>query len=409
MRREEVRPLLEAAVSSVPEPDLADAAWADGLAQRSRRRRSTAVVLVVVVFIAVVAAVLAGMGGGNSGLVPPTTPPTLPGYVPPAGQIAGIDYWVAPPGGSERFLDRAITPLGHTLRLPDNPGDLKSEPLERIAAVVLSEREGLYEPLLLGSDALWARTETELVAIAIGPPLSSGAVSPNGRLAAFPQPGSVVVIDATDATVRRITVPALDLRAIAWLPDSRRLLVSGPGIVYRLLVDGGGSGEETVVLVETTNDPYAASAPYRLDGVAGQVTLSRYTTSSGWTHARNAQLPVGSWFGQTFAAGSHAARLFLANQLQQVPGSPAQVVAAIAIEPSQPSRLLVLAETPAASPTPPIGRATGCCYVLGWYDEYTVMVKVQGWLLAWDIRLGQVRRISELEVSPVALGPGIRG
>lgn len=417
MRREEVRPILEQTAGRLPEPDLADAAWAGGLAVSRRRRRSTAIVLVVVLLIAVVAAVVAGLSGSRGGLAPPNTPPShLSGLIPPAGQIAGIDFWVAPPGGSERFLDRVPTPLGDSLRLPDDPADLKAEPLEQIAAVVLSERDGRYEPLLLGKDARWARTGLELVALTIGPPLSSGTVSPNGRLAAFPQPGDVVVVDATDASVRHFPVPAQDLRSVAWLPDSNRLLVSGPDVAYRLVIGSGGFGEESVVTVESSSDPYAATAPYRLDGDAGRVRLLRYGLSTGWFLESIPQLPVGSWSGQTFTAGNAAARLFQAGQLPQVPttSSLPQVVAAVSVQPELPSRLLVLGETVAATPTP--GRTTpdairtpGCCFVLGWYDDSTVLLRVEGWLLAWDMRTGQVRRVTELEVNGVALGPGIRG
>jgi hypothetical protein len=45
--------------------------------------------------------------------------------------------------------------------------------------------------------------------------------------------------------------------------------------------------------------------------------------------------------------------------------------------------------------------------VLGWYDDDTVLIQVQGWVIAWDVRTGRVRRVTELEVSGVALGPGV--
>jgi hypothetical protein len=47
--------------------------------------------------------------------------------------------------------------------------------------------------------------------------------------------------------------------------------------------------------------------------------------------------------------------------------------------------------------------------VLGWYDSETVLVQVTGWILAWSLESGQVRRVAELEVPMVALGPGLRG
>ena len=190
MRREDVGPLLQRAADRLPEPDLADAAWAEGVATRRRRRRSILVGLVVVVLIALVAAIGVGASSGNKAdFVPPTTPPTDPNDIAPAGQIAGIDYWMAPPPGSERFLDRLETPLGDRLQLPDKVRSLSDQRIDRIAAVVLVKRGGGYEPLLLGSDSSWSLADVQLVAIANGSPLSPGTVSPDGHMAAFPQPG----------------------------------------------------------------------------------------------------------------------------------------------------------------------------------------------------------------------------
>ena len=124
------------------------------------------------------------------------------------------------------------------------------------------------------------------------------------------------------------------------------------------------------------------------------------------------QLPVGTWVGQTFSTYTMAARLFVANDIQQVPtkSSQPQVVAAISTLRALPSSLLVLGETDRSTPAmDPQGlREPGCCAVLGWYDEYKPMIQVRGWLLAWDVRTGKVERVTELDVDGVALGPGVR-
>jgi hypothetical protein len=418
VKREEVPVLLNQASDLLPEPDFADAAWAGGLAIRRRRRRSTVSGLVAVLLVAIVAAFMATLGGkSNSGIVPPTTPPSNPpGFISPAGQIAGIDFWNAPPAGSEPWLDRVDTPLGDKLQLPSAPADLRGNPLEQVAAVVLSEHNGTYTPLLLDSSSHWARADLELQRISTGEPLSAGAIAPNGKLVAFPQSGGVAVVDATTATTKQIQVPAQDVRSVSWLPDSSGLLVSGPGAAYRVEVDVESSGEPAVVAVAASNDADAATAPYRLDGPAGRVAVMQYSTSSGWSAIGSPRLPVTSWVGQTFAAGNLAARLFIATPLPQVPtaASQPQVVAAISPQQGLSNRLLVLGETPAATPTP--GRTTpdairtpGCCFVLGWYDDHTALLQVKDWVLGWDLQTGQVRRVTELDVAGVALGPGIRG
>jgi hypothetical protein len=372
----------------------------------------------VVLLVIAATALVAALSRNGAEVVPPdTVPPLPPGYVRPTGQIAGIDFWVAPPSGSERFLDRMATPLGDSLRLPSDPAELQSTHLQKVAAVLLSETDGTYKPLLLGADSRWAAAAIELDPIASGPPLSSGAVSPDGRLVAFPQPRAVVVVNVTTADIYRFSVPAEDLRSVSWLPDSARLLVSGPTAAYRVLVGPCCRGEESVVSVQPARDPDAATAPYRLDGGVGRVVLQQYSIDGGWTLQDTLQLPASSWVGQTISASATAARLFVADQLPQVQttASRPQVVAAVSTEQTLRSHLLVLGETPAATPrptgpaVPDAVRTPGCCFVLGWYDSHTSLLQVTGWVLAWDLQTGQVWRVTELEVDSVALGPGITG
>jgi hypothetical protein len=382
----------------------------------------------VVLVIATVAALAAGFGGGKANPTPPTMPPSTPpstqaGFISPQGKIAGIDFWVAPPAGSERYLDRIDTPLGDSLRAPQRPADLQVEPVNDIAAVLLARRgNGRYRPLLLDQDGHWAEAAVDLARIRTGPPLSAGAVSPDGRFVAFPQPGELLLLDGATAGIRSVALPSQDLSAISWLPDSQRVLVSGSGAAYSVLAGPGRSGEPNVTGLVGGDDPSALTAPYRLEGSVGRVSLMQYGVSSGWLLQARLPLPATSWFGQAFTAGSRVARLFLAPKLPQVvtTASVPQVVAAISTEPSLPSRLLVLGETPAATPpsrprraVPDEARTPGCCSVLGWYDEHTLLVravgKQSGWIVAWDLQTAEVRRVAQLEVDPVALGPGIRG
>ncbi|MEV0289399.1 hypothetical protein AB0H36_35190 [Kribbella sp. NPDC050820] len=409
MRREEIQPLLYNASDLLPEPDLADAAWADGLATRRRRRRNVLIGLLAALLVAVAAAIGTAVGGSQSTelVPPPTTPTHPPGYVPPAGQISGIDFWIAPPAGSERFLDRVYTPLGDRLSLPDDPEPLSEHPIENIAAVVLEERDGRYDALLLGSDASWARADLQLQPIRIGSPLSSGAISPDGRFAAFPQPGEVVVVDATTSEVYRYALPSRDVSSVSWLPNAARVLVSGPGVAYRVLVGQNDGDRDPVIPITAAANPASITAPYRIDSGA----VLRYGVTGRWSVDSRLELPVQAWVGQTFSTFTMAARLFISEDLQQVPTrhSQPQVVAAISTLRAMPSHLLVLGEsdrtTPAADPQGV--REPGCCAVLGWYGDRP-LIQVSGWVLAWDIDTGQVQRVTELAVNAVALGPGLQ-
>ncbi|WP_350274658.1 hypothetical protein [Kribbella sp. HUAS MG21] len=60
MRREEVRPLLLQAVDDLEDPDLADTAWAAGLAVRRRRRRAVLIGVLAVIVVLVVASIVVG-------------------------------------------------------------------------------------------------------------------------------------------------------------------------------------------------------------------------------------------------------------------------------------------------------------------------------------------------------------
>jgi hypothetical protein len=395
----------------MPEPDLADPAWTAAFEIRRRRRRSVVAALIAIVVIGAVAGLIAGLTGGKAGIAPPPSPPSgPPDAVPSAGQIAGVDFWIAPPSGSERYLDHLDTPIGDALKLPDAPPSLNEAPIRQIAAVVLRNHSGSYEPLLLGDDGHWARTDVQLSAIGTGAPLSSGAVAPNGQQVAFPQPGAVLVFSVVTGSVQQYDVPTQDLRSVSWLPDSNRFLVSGPDVAYRVVIGGGGFGEGPVTPVEPSGDPEDTTAPYRLGGGVGQVSLSRYSINRGWTLSGAAQLPAASWVGQTFSSSTKAARLFISTDLSQLPNARPQVVAALSAQRSQPDRLLVLGASPPATAgtlAPDVVRPAGCCLVLGWYDDDTVLIQVQGWVIAWDVRTGRVRRVTELEVSGVALGPGV--
>ncbi|MFI5713269.1 hypothetical protein [Kribbella sp. NPDC051620] len=416
MKREDVPFLLRQASDRLPEPELADAAWAAGVAHRRRQRRSIIAGLIALLLVVVTGVLVMTLGGGKGAITPPVTTPTPPGYVPPAGQISGIAYWNAPPAGSERFLDRVTTPLGELLQLPTDAGDLKTNPVDRIAAVTLAAQGSGYVPLFLGAEGHWARASRELHPIVTGWPLSSGSIAPNGKLVAFPQPSGVYVIDASTSQARQIALPVEDIRSVSWLANSTRLLVSGPGTAYQLNVDLETAKQPVVGGVAVSNDAEDATAPYRLDGVAGQVALRQYAGNNGWVEVSSPRLPVDRWIGQTFAAGNLVGRMFVAARLPQVPtvASAAQALAAISTLEPRDDRLLVLGETPAATPTP--GRTSpdrirepGCCFLLGWYDSQTALFQVTDWLLAWNLQTGKVRRVAELDVDGLALGPGIRG
>ena len=78
---------------------------------------------------------------------------------------------------------------------------------------------------------------------------------------------------------------------------------------------------------------------------------------------------------------------------------------AVVESPGDTAKLLVFDEN-RSSP-----RAAGCCAVIGWYDDDTVLFEARSpdgsWLLGWNVRTGVTRRVSELTVDVLAVGPAI--
>jgi hypothetical protein len=62
VRREDVPPLLVQAGDELPEPDLADAAWAAGLTVRRRRRRTVLLAVLLVIVVLTVVSIVIGAG-----------------------------------------------------------------------------------------------------------------------------------------------------------------------------------------------------------------------------------------------------------------------------------------------------------------------------------------------------------
>jgi hypothetical protein len=421
MRTEEVRALLEQASADVAEPDLAGSAWTRGRSIRRRRRRRTAMAVVAVVAAVVAAAVLTGPPGGRSKTpVAPTITPSIPATrnVPSTGTIAGMPYWVAPEPGAERYLDRIETPLTDYLETPRGRLDpIWQRPVIRVAAVVLRKIPGSdrFRPAVLSTYGRWAESaiELEMTRDADGNrslPLDTTAVARDGERVAFPQPNKVAVLDATTGELTEIPVPSATIENVSWMPTGDQLLASGRGEAFRVVI-GERPGEHTVSQVSPGGDPGAVTAPLAFDMDGSVPVLARYDVSGRRTVERFLSMPVSEWYGASFTAGSLVARSLLSQPIGElqgrtVSGSP-QMIAVVEAAPGAPGRLLVLDDA-----TDTTHRFKGCCSVLGWYDARTVLLEsksgTESWILGWDVRTGELYRVTQLNVDAVAIGPILR-
>jgi hypothetical protein len=415
---DEVRVLLDEASAELPEPDLADKVWADAtVIGRRRRRRTTLVAGVALVGLVAAAAVAAPKVrvGEQVAPSPQPEPPQVSRTLPSAGTIDGMRYWLAPPAGSEAWLDRTETPLGDRLGPPpERMRRLSTRPIDRVGAVMLVALPGTgkYRPVILSARGRWASSDLELLptknsAGNASPPLDPTAVSPAGSLVAFAQPNQVVVLDTTTGEARRIPVPSATIEDVAWMPSGDRLLASGDGGTFRVTVGRLAENEKLVEQITKVADPRAATPPLALVSDRDGEAMVEYDVNGGGKVEQRLSLPVARWTGSTFTSGALAARAFVPEQLPELrsAGNGAQVVAVVEADPQGPGKLLVL---PDSQDT---GRATGCCPVLGWYDDHTVLVvsRTSGdsWVLGWDVLTGQVTRVAELDAAEIALGPDL--
>lgn len=418
MRPHDVKVLLEDAVAEIHEPeaavDLASRVWADATAIRRRRRRRTGMVVSAGIAGLVAAAVIANPRLDRSAEQVAPSPEPVPSpvvTVARAGQINGAPYWIGPAAGSEAWLDRIPTALGDRLTVPTGMvSDLKQRPVRRIAAVLLRRVPGAqerYRPMLLSVSGRWAESSIELVPTQDSEgkkylPLAPTAVSPSDGMVAFAQPNSVVVLESATGISRRIPVPSATIRNVSWAPTGDRLLVSGDRIAFRVIVGVGAAGEQTVEQVAAPSDPRSMTSPLALDRDPIGETLISYDVEGRRKTEHRPKLPVAQWWGSTSTAGALAARAFEPDASPQLLGSSAGI-AVVEAHPSTPAKLLALPDGA------DVTRESGCCQVMGWWDPHTVLFESRtsgdDWLLAWNVLTGQVRRVAELGVDVLALGP----
>lgn len=418
MNPQEIRTVLDRASEHLPEPDLTDTSWTAATGIRRHRRRRTALGATLVAG-SVLAAVLVGgdrleQGGEPVGPTPPPATETAAGVVS-AGAIGEIPFWIAPAAGSERWLDPLESPFGEPLAVPeDTLDDLRERPIRQLAAVTLRRVPGedKYRPVLLSRSGRWAEAAVELVPTRDGVgnrglPLDPTAVAPNGTRVAFPQPGAVVVLDSDSGHTDRILVPSATIENVAWLATGDRLLVSGDGTSFLVLVGDLADGEQRVRRIAGTADPWAVS-PATLDLSGSTVTMAGFSADGVHRVGKQLPLPVRQFYEASAVRRALVARSFRSTPAPDLTGhteSATPQMLAVVESPGDAAKLLVFDEN-RSSP-----RAGACCAVMGWYDDDTVLFEARSpsgsWLLGWNVRTGVTRRVSELLVDVLALGPGI--
>jgi hypothetical protein len=379
MSNERIAALLAETASGVRTPQLADAAWADAARVRRRRRRRNGVLaglVAVAVAVGVGAAVPRLTGGGGPGA----------GAASPApSRSDGVDTPLQPFRSKPRPS------------IPDVIMDDRLAGAQALSERGVAQASMLYEPRteeggtrphpVYAFDGAWVRLDVVNLRFVLdsdgnqSPPLTATSLSPDGRLAAFPQPDEVVVVDLADAEVIRISIPGFN-EHILWQTAAQMIV-------------GSDSALHTVQLSTRTVRPLAPKIPasrivvdpdqrdsllelpisaselrsWRVDSTAPSGSMRIDPAGAG-------SYTVVAWQGRAWRHGDLVASAGFADS----DGGGVNVVAVVDTGTGAVVRLLSLAEV----------CLIGVCEPVGWLDKQTVVLRTEAMgLRAWDVATGE--------------------
>jgi hypothetical protein len=217
-------------------------------------------------------------------------------------------------------------------------------------------------------------------------PVKHGSLTADGRLAAFPQPDAVVVVDLASGNARRFDVPGTNAR-VSWRPDQRQILVGRDGGPSSVLDTTDGSVEAV---------PYDAfNAAYAPDGSV--VEISETPTGpavSDLVHWRSSgsatRLPLSVWIGSESSPSATGRQLLMAGSGDQIVRTATRYDVGwivLDIESGQPIAMLGGGNIP---------YSDWVFGLIGWVDDDTAIVQSSDHLLAWTPETGVIERVSEV-------------
>jgi hypothetical protein len=363
------------------------AAIADVRARRQRRqKRAVAAVLAVAV-----AAALGGVALGSDDATDENTP-TIDEPLPPVPEPPELNpdsLQKAPTASEVSALPWRSTELPRAL-----PTDiatappLSREPIDHALALIAGTGATVG---VVGDDGRLRRLEGVALEPTRDPagygasPVTPGALTPDGRLAALPQPNAVVVVDLASGDAQRFDVPGTNTR-VTWHPDQRQILVGREGGPSSVLDTTDGSVEAV---------PYEAyNAAYAPDGTVVEIT----ETPSGpavsdlvhWRDTGSARrLPLSVWIGSNSSPRATDDQLLVAGSGDQIVRTAARYDIGwivLDIETGQPIAMLGGGTVP---------YSDWVFGPIGWLDDDTAIVHAHGHLLAWTPATGLVERVTD--------------
>ncbi|HEY0949809.1 hypothetical protein [Nocardioides sp.] len=366
MTDQDLRDLLHDRVADIAGPDLSATAWqrAAGLRRRRRARVIGGVVAAVAVVAVVVASVDDRTGVDRDGAPPASSLPSRSGDpasdVPRATRMEdyrGAAVWEAPPPEDELALPRWREPsLPEVIDPDDAPVGVPGGPARGL--VVEGRRV-----LALGEGGVLSELDLARLAPVSDEggnrlsPVTAYSLAPDGRHAFFVQESSLEVLDLVTGRWRSVDTPD-------WLAEGARW-TSADEIWVPHALSSRGSG--------TIHD---------LDGTVSEAMVSWIAVGFGREE---------TW-GPVAATGDRVAQaMFLAGPVDGTGVSNPEAVV-VATD----GRHDVLTMWPAGEET----RQKGCCEVLGFLDDDTVLFASRSTagsrLLAWRVGTSEVYLVSRL-------------
>ncbi|SCE87625.1 hypothetical protein [Micromonospora mirobrigensis] len=392
MNEEDLRRLLTVAAEDVRPTRPAIFGW--DRARRVRRARWAA---------GATALAVALIGGGTTALLHRAGPPPATPAHPTVSPATNGPPVQRPPA----TLDRTDDPLG---RLGNRVGaPLSARPVDRALALLqpINPETGEAGVIrILGDDGMVRKLDVVTLAPtrdASGNeavPLKPGSLSPDGRTAAFAQTGEVVVVDLTDAAVRRYPLAGY-LEHVVWAGD--RLLVGDNDTTYELDRRTGTARKLPV-------DPWGLVVPeparpgdlLSLGSAEDLLAVRRFPATGGTPERRpvtSGELPPGYRLNDVYGRGWQRGNL-IAQAGWTTTGSMngAEGLALLDARTGAVTRLLDLGRE---------DRAKACCEVLGWSADGAVLFRYDlGGLARWQPETGEVAWVARDVGGLVALPAG---
>lgn len=391
-----LRELLQDLAETVPAPQLADATVQG--AQRVRRQRRTAMVAAAAAGVAAtVIAVSVGSSPKPNSRV--ATPPAVASASPTKFGSMVIDV---APVGAEGKLARLDVGLPADITLDASRAvRLSTAPVDR-ALALLESAEDQTTVYVLGADRKMRVLDTvELTAPTDASGNAQGvldgtSLASDGKRAAFAQRDEVVVVDLISGKVDRLPLPGFN-ENVLWQPDARGLIVEQADNTFLLDVRGGSTRQPYAGFdsVATLGDTGGAGGLLRLGSSDRAGSALSTWTPSGVLISRTSLpapwLAAGNWYGTGWRSGTLVARSLFAPVVME-PSGAGEATVLVDVTTGKVVRALLFPRLPGDV----AGRKLQCCEVRGWAGADNVVVQSLNRLLAWNVRTGALRAVTQM-------------